>query len=179
MARASLTIIAIVALTLALAAPTGAVVPPLKQPKWSELSPQQREILAPLSVEWDKLESFRKKKWLGITQRYPSLSPQEQQRVQRRMQAWVKLTPEQRKQAREQYKNLKKTPPEQRQAIKQKWQEYEELPDAEKERLKQSAKRKPQAKSAAGKARPAAAVTVPAAPVPVPVPAPIPAPAKQ
>lgn len=168
MARASLTIVAVIALALALTVPAGAVVPPLKQPKWSELSPQQREILAPLSVEWDKLESFRKKKWLGITQRYPSLSPKEQQRVQRRMQAWVKLTPEERKQAREQYKNLQKTPPAQRQTIKQKWQEYEGLPDAEKERLKESAKRKPQPKSAAGKISPSAKVVAPAVPAPVP-----------
>lgn len=172
MARASLTIVALLALTLALIVPAGAVVPPLKQPKWTELSPQQREALAPLSVEWDKLESFRKKKWLGIAQRYPTQSPQEQQRVQRRMQAWVKLTPAERQQAREQYKSLQKTPPAQRQAIKQKWQEYTDLPDAEKERLKQSAKRKPQPKSAAGKVSPAAPAPTVAAPIaPAPVPA--------
>ncbi len=178
MARASLTIVALVALVFALTLPAGAVVvvPPLKQPKWAELSPQQREVLAPLSVEWDKLESFRKKKWLGIAQRYPTLSPKEQQRMQHRMKAWVKLTPAERQRAREQYKSLQKTPPEQRQAIKQKWDEYKELPDAEKERLKQSTKRKPQPKTAAGKVSPAAAAVKPAtsaAPVhPVPVPAP-------
>jgi len=181
MARPFLAIAAVVALTIALTAPTGAVPPPLKQPKWTELSPQQREILAPLSVDWNKLDSFRKKKWIGIAQRYPSLSPKEQQRLQHRMQAWAKLTPGERTRAREQYKNLKKEPPAQRQAIKEKWQEYVVLPDAEKERLKQSAKRKPTAKTAIGKGRPSAAVVAPAVPapasLPVPVPALVPAPA--
>ncbi len=166
MARAFLSIAAAVALLVALTFPVGAAVPSLKQPKWVELSPQQREILAPLSLEWDKLESYRRKKWLGIVRHYPALSPPEQQRMQRRMQAWVKLTPEERTQVREQFKNLKQAPPELRQEINKKWQEYEELPEAEKERLKQSAKRKPQSKIAGGKS---AATTLAPAPAPITV----------
>ena len=166
MARAFLAIAAAVALLVALTVPADAAVPSLKQPKWAELSPQQREILAPLALEWDKLESYRRKKWLGISRRYSALSPEEQLRMQHRMQAWVKLPPEERAQVREQFKNLKQAPPEMRQTIKQKWQEYEGLPEAEKERLKQSAKRKPQPKTAAGK-------PTPAVPAPVPSPAPI------
>ncbi|HUY02144.1 MAG TPA: DUF3106 domain-containing protein [Rhodocyclaceae bacterium] len=167
MARAFLAIAATVALLLALAAPASAGVPSLKQPEWMELSPQQREILAPLSVEWDQFAFYRRKKWLGVARRYPSLSPHEQQRLQRRMQAWVKLTPEQRERAREQYKNLKKAPPGQRLAIKQKWQEYEELPEAEKERLKQASRRRPQTRTATVK-RPAPVVVAPVTPVEAP-----------
>ncbi len=109
----------------------------------------------PLAGEWDKLESFRRKKWLGIAQRYPSMTADEQKRIQHNMQAWVKLTPAQRQQAREQFKkNLHQMPPERRQAIKQKWQEYNELPDAEKERLRQQALHKTaQPKSGAGKTK--------------------------
>lgn len=154
MARALLSIVAAVTLTLALALtnPANAVIiPPLKQPNWADLAPQQREALAPLAGEWDKLESYRRKKWLGIAQRYPAMSAEEQQRVQHRMKAWANLTPEQRKQAREKYKTLQKVPPEQRQAVNQKWQEYKNLPDAEKARLNQKASRKPQPKSGAGK----------------------------
>lgn len=171
MARAPLSILAAVTLALALALtnPANAVViPPLKQPKWADLTPQQRETLTPLSGEWDKLESYRRKKWLGIAQRYPAMSAEEQQRIQRRMKAWANLTPEERKQAREQYKTLQKAPPEQRQAVKQKWQEYKNLPDAEKERLQQSAKRKPQPKSGAGKSVTTAPVPKPVAVIPVP-----------
>lgn len=164
------------AFALALFSPANAaVIPQLKQPKWAELTQQQREVLAPLSGEWDKLESYRRKKWLGIVQRYPTMSAEEQQRIQRRMKAWVNLSPEERKRAREQYKTLQKAPPEQRQAVKQKWQEYENLPDAEKQRLQQSSKQKPQPRSGAGKAvktEPANKVM----PQPVAVPAPAAAP---
>lgn len=127
------------ALLVALPEPASAIVPPMSQPTWAELSAQQREILMPLSGEWDQLESFRRKKWLGIAQRYPTMTPDEQQRVQRRMKDWVKLTPAERQQARERYKSLQKAPPEQREAVKQKWQTYKELPDTEKERLRQKA----------------------------------------
>ncbi|MFA6313718.1 MAG: DUF3106 domain-containing protein [Sterolibacterium sp.] len=156
MARPLLAIVSAVSLVLVLALALvnpadAAIIPPLKQPKWVELSPQQREVLAPLSGEWDKLESYRRKKWLGIAQRYPTLSVEEQQRLQRRMKAWISLSPEDRKRAREQYKTLQKAPPEQRQTVKQRWQEYESLPDAEKQRLQQDAKQKPQPKSGAGK----------------------------
>src|SRR5487761_2336497 len=101
MARASLAIAAaVIALVLALllvvsrssSAPVSApvtltssaraVVPRLKQPSWAELSPQQRTILAPLALEWDKLASYRRKKWLGVARQYPSLSPAGQQRLQ-------------------------------------------------------------------------------------------------
>lgn len=185
MARAPFSIIAAVtlALALALANPANAVnIPPLKQPKWAELTPQQREALAPLSGKWDKLESYRRKKWLGIAQRYPAMSAEEQQRVQRRMKDWANLSPEERKRAREQYKSLQKVPPEQRQVVKQKWQEYKDLPDEEKERLKRNAAHKPQPKSGTGKSAqktslPMPTVSPPAAGVPAALTGPSPAPA--
>lgn len=159
-------------LALALLSPvSAAIIPPLKQPKWAELTPQQRDALAPLSGEWDKLESYRRKKWLGIAQRYPAMSAQEQQRVQHRMKAWANLSPEERKRAREQYKTLQKAPPDQRQTVKQKWQEYKNLPDAEKERLNRKATHKPQPKSGASKSAPAPA----SPPSPLPAPATTPA----
>jgi len=152
------------ALTLALGNPASAeIIPPLKQPKWTELTPQQRDVLAPLSSEWDKLESYRRKKWLGIALRYPTLSLEEQQRLQRRMKAWATLSPEDRKRAREQYKTLQKAPLEQRQVVKQKWQEYESLPDAEKQRLQKEAKQKPQPKSGANKLTKTAPTGIPKA----------------
>jgi len=103
---------------------------------------EQRRILAPLSAEWDKMEGFRRKKWIGIAQRYPFLSADEQTRMQRRMTDWARLTPDERKRAREKYKALQKTPPEQKEAVKLKWQEYEELPESERNRLKAEATQK-------------------------------------
>ena len=100
-----------------------------------------------LSSEWASLESWRRKKWLEIADRYPRMAPQEQERVQQRMQTWVRLTPEERKAAREKYRNIQKASSEQREAVKQLWSEYETLPDDEKQRLRDAA-----AKSATSRA---------------------------
>lgn len=163
MARSLLAVVA-VALGLILLPPAQAVVPPLKQPTWVELTPEQKQILAPLSGEWDKLESYRQIKWLGIAQRYPAMKEEEQSRVQRRMKDWVKLSPEERKAAREKYKNLQKAPPEHKEAFKQKWQEYKQLPEEEKQRLNEAAKATPQPKPGKTAKAPVATATNPAPP---------------
>lgn len=138
MARSFLAVVAI-ALALGYLAPAQAVVPTLKQPVWQELTADQRKVLAPLSGEWDRLESWRRQKWLGIAQRYPALGAEEQARVQRRMVDWVKLSPDERKIAREKYKSLQKAPQEHKEVFKQKWNEYKQLPEEEKQRLKEAA----------------------------------------
>jgi hypothetical protein len=133
------------AVALWLASPLGhaVIVPPLSQPSWSELNAEQKRVLAPLSNEWDKMDGFRRKKWVGIVHRYQSMSPDEQARVQRRMTEWAKLTPDERKRARDKYKSLQKAPPEKKEAVKLKWQEYKDLPESEKNRLKVEATQKP------------------------------------
>ncbi len=78
-----------------------AQVPKKIRPAWAELTPAQQEVLAQLKPEWDKLDRDRRLKWIGIAKRYPAMQPEQQARVQRRMEAWVKLTSEQRRQARE------------------------------------------------------------------------------
>lgn len=143
MARARFGLTLAVALWLASPLGHAVIVPPLPQPSWAELTGEQKRILAPLATEWDKMEGFRRKKWIGIAQRYSSLGTDEQARMQRRMTDWAKLTPDERKRAREQYKSLLKAPPEKKEAVKLKWQEYKELPESEKTRLKAEAARKP------------------------------------
>ena len=96
------------------------------KPAWSELTPAQQQVLAPLAGEWDKLDSIRRRKWLGIAQRYPKMKPQEQQRLQKRMIDWAKLSPDERKAARERYQTLKKLPPEKRRQVRQQWEEYQQ-----------------------------------------------------
>ena len=58
------------------------------QPFWKDLKPQQREVLAPLSQEWDNMDPAKKKKWLGIAKRYPGMTPEEQHRTQLQMRDW-------------------------------------------------------------------------------------------
>ena len=96
-----------------------------KQPDWPQLTPEQQQILAPLSDDWKNLDDRRRKKWLLLAKRYPKMKPEEQQRLQTQMQDWAKLTPQQRRVARENYKKLVKQPPEKREVVKQKWQEHQ------------------------------------------------------
>ena len=96
------------------------------KPQWSELSPRQQHVLAPLAPEWENLDNTRRKKWVEIANRYPKMKPAEQNRLQRRMEDWAKLSPEQRRIAREKYQTIKKLPPERRQQVQQKWQQYQQ-----------------------------------------------------
>jgi hypothetical protein len=104
----------------------------LSHPLWNELTPLQQQALAPLAGEWNKLDSFRKNKWLAIGNKYASMKPEEQQRVQERMRDWVKLTPEQRRVARESYARAKKLNPDQK---TEQWQRYQQLPEEQKKQL--------------------------------------------
>jgi hypothetical protein len=115
-------------LALCLAFPAAAAQSSKKPPKpdWAELTPAQQQVLAPVQSEWDQLDTVRRKKWLAIADRYPTMKPAEQQRLQKRMQEWAKLTPDERRAARENYKKLKGMPPKERKELKQRWQEYEQ-----------------------------------------------------
>jgi len=96
------------------------------RPLWSELSPKQQAVLAPLAADWDKLDTTRRKKWVTIANRYPKMKPDEQERLQSRMQAWAKLTPAQRRVARDNYRSLRQLPRPERGEVKQKWQQYQQ-----------------------------------------------------
>ncbi len=105
---------------------------PLAKPLWRELTPIQQQALSPLASEWDKLDTFRKQKWLAIGNKYASMKPHEQQRMHERMRDWLKLTPEQRRMARESYTRAKNLEPHQKSAT---WERYQQLPEEEKRKL--------------------------------------------
>ncbi|HYC42857.1 MAG TPA: DUF3106 domain-containing protein [Noviherbaspirillum sp.] len=113
-------------------AQAGATQPATSKPLWKELSAPQQQALAPLESEWDILEPVRKNKWLAIANRFGSMKPEEQQRMQERMRDWVKLTPEQRRLARENYVRAKKLNPDEKSA---QWEQYQQLPEEEKKKL--------------------------------------------
>lgn len=105
---------------------------PPSKPRWADLSPTQKQALAPLESEWDNLDTFRKNKWLVIGNKFASMKPDEQQRVQDRMRDWVRLTPEQRRMARENYLRAQKLKPDQKSA---QWEQYQQLPEEQKKKL--------------------------------------------
>jgi hypothetical protein len=102
------------------------------KPRWTDLTAAQQHALAPLASEWDELDTFRKNKWLSIGNKFASMKPDEQQRVQERMREWIKLTPEQRRIARESYFRAKKLDPDQKSA---QWEQYQQLPEEQKKKL--------------------------------------------
>jgi D-serine deaminase-like pyridoxal phosphate-dependent protein len=112
------------------------------RPAWAELTAEQQKTLAPLKADWESLETERRRKWVGIAKRYPTMAVGEQERVQRRMQAWAKLSPEQRRQARETYKQIVKVPPEKRGKLREQWAEYQSLPPREREEIAPEPRRK-------------------------------------
>ena len=128
------TLIAII-LCLSFVAPLPAAAPANKaavsqtkpaKPDWSELTPAQQAVLAPLQQDWSSLASLNRKKWVKVADGYPKMKPDAQKRLQARMQDWAKLTPEQRRVAREKYLAIKKMPPEKRAHVKSQWQKYQQ-----------------------------------------------------
>jgi hypothetical protein len=107
-------------------------------PAWKSLTAEQQRILAPLQDDWSHIEADRRLKWIDIAKRYPTMTPQQQERLQSRMKKWASLSHEERTEVRKRYKKLQKMPPEQRAEIQRKWQEYESLPEEEKQQLRQA-----------------------------------------
>lgn len=86
------------------------------------------------------MEDIRRKKWLGLAERYPNMKPEEQERMQARMREWARLTPAQRAKIRDSYKDFNQLPPEQKKVVKKKWEAYSNLPSDEKQRVREQNK---------------------------------------
>lgn len=126
-------------------------------PAWNALSPAQQAALAPLKRDWQNIDAPRKQKWLEIAARFPSMPPEEQQRVQERMREWARMSPDERGRARLQFQEARQISPQDRQA---RWDAYLALPADERRALATSASAVPQAGSGASRQRPAAASAV-------------------
>lgn len=107
-------------------------------PRWAELTPAQREALAPLSARFDGLDGGQRRKWRALANRYPSLSPDKQKIAQSRMLAWASMSPEQRAAARQQALAARAAgAPADKRA--QSWRHWRDLQDGERERLQEKA----------------------------------------
>jgi hypothetical protein len=111
--------------------------PPDGSATWTQLSPQQKQALAPLERDWAQIDPQRRAKWLVVADRLPTLPADERARLQARMHEWARMTPAERSRARLQFQEAQQVSPSDRQA---KWQAYQALPEAERQALKQSAK---------------------------------------
>jgi hypothetical protein len=112
--------------------PVAAASRPEEGIRWQNLTPAQREVLAPLEREWPGIDAPRKQKWLVIAGRYRSLPPPERARIAERMTEWAKLTPAERGEVRLRYQEARQLPAPDRQA---RWQAYQKLPADEKQQF--------------------------------------------
>ncbi|WP_170133683.1 DUF3106 domain-containing protein [Undibacterium pigrum] len=102
------------------------------KPGWKELNASQQKALLPLQAHWETLDEKSRAKWLGIANRYVSLNPDEQKRIQKRMEAWAQLSPEQKQIARLNYSQAKKLEAAQK---SRQWEAYQQLPAEQKQLL--------------------------------------------
>jgi len=105
--------------------------------RWSELKPAQRAALKPLERDWSGIDATRKQKWIDISGRFQKMSPDEQARLQARMNEWAKLSPQERGAARLNFQEAKQLPAQDRQA---RWDAYQALPPEKRRELAERAK---------------------------------------
>lgn len=137
--RPALALLGIAALAVAIAGlARAAEAPPVdRPPTWASLTPQQRQVLAPLQRDWTTIDAERKQKWIEVARRFPAMPDAERQRVQERMAEWARLTPAERGRARLQFQQSRQIPAEDRQA---RWEAYKALPDEQRQELARRAK---------------------------------------
>ena len=101
-------------------------------PRWTELSPAHRKVLAPLAADWDGLDARSKERWLDVAARFHKMPVVEQQRANQRMGEWAHMTVAQRTQARMNFQETRSLSKEEREA---RWQAYQALPEEKKREL--------------------------------------------
>lgn len=101
---------------------------------WRQLTPVQRQALAPLGAQWSALSPTQQQKWLTISKNFNQLSVADQVTMHSRMADWVDLSPQQRQLARLNFNQLQSLPKEDKKA---KWEAYQALPAEEKRLLSQ------------------------------------------
>jgi len=97
---------------------------PEQGPAWSTLKPAQRDALKPLEHDWPSIDIARKRKWIEIADRYPSMPAQDQARLQTRMAEWTRMTPQERSELRMNYQEARRISTQDRQAS---WDAYQSL----------------------------------------------------
>jgi hypothetical protein len=107
-------------------------VPASEGAPWASLTTSQKSALKPLEREWGSIDAPRKVKWLEIANKFSTMPPAEQARVQNRMEDWAKMSPKERGQVRLNYKEAQQVPAQERKA---RWEAYQALPPDQQKQL--------------------------------------------
>jgi hypothetical protein len=105
---------------------------PATSSAWRQLSPMQRQALAPLGAQWGALTAQQQAKWLTISKHFTQLPVADQITMHSRMSDWVDLSPQQRNLARLNFNQMQNLPKEDKKA---KWEAYQALPEEQKRLL--------------------------------------------
>jgi len=99
---------------------------------WGQLTPTQRQALAPLGAQWSALTTQQQAKWINLSKNFNKLTVEAQITMHSRMADWVDLSPQQRNLARLNFNQFQNLPSEDKKA---KWEAYQALPKEEKRLL--------------------------------------------
>ena len=85
--------------------------------EFSDLSAEQRALLAPLEAHWDGIEPQRRERLAGMAARVANGTEQEKERFQRGLDRFVSLDDRERQQVRRLFNRFRNLPPGERQEI--------------------------------------------------------------
>ena len=121
-------------------AASAATLPDDSKPRWTDLTPAERQSLEPLREVWGTLTQGHRRKWQVLAKNNPHMSESDRERLHSRMVDWAALSPKEREQARVNFAETKKLPADARTAT---WEAYQALSDQEKQALLEAAPKKP------------------------------------
>ncbi|MDM0045590.1 DUF3106 domain-containing protein [Variovorax dokdonensis] len=102
-------------------------------PSWKDLTPEQKQALAPLSGHWNRLHPAQKRKWLALSRNFDDMTEHEKATLRGRMTDWASLSPQERTRARLNYAEIERlAPADERKA---KWEAYQALSPEERRKL--------------------------------------------
>lgn len=99
--------------------------PPLA---WSNLSPGQQRMLAPLQDQWEQMRPAHQHRLAEHALHWASLPAARQARIREHLARWAAMTPQQRQQLRENARAFHDLTPEQRAKIRAAYQRFRALP---------------------------------------------------
>lgn len=100
---------------------------------WSQLTPKQQELLAPLKGDWNSMSNAQRERWLKVGRKYES-EPAERQAIMReRVSTWSGLSPKEKAAARENYKALQEKRQGERNSS---WNSYQSLDQKQRDEFK-------------------------------------------
>jgi hypothetical protein len=97
-------------------------------PNWSQLSPDQQQILGALQFDFNSLPPRRRAALVLNADRVLQMPAEQRERVIANLQQWQALSPKQRQRALLQRERLRELPPQMRKHIKQRFDELKRQP---------------------------------------------------